>query len=120
MMCARLLAPGRDRARGPFYRAGERVFEWLLAGYRTSLAWSLRHGRFMMLLLAATIALNVPGVAIPQGFILQQDTGRLMGWIRVDISFQAMRQKVADFEILHADLAVQNDRFGGGQFFNAA
>lgn len=121
MMCARLLAPGRDRARGPFYRAGERVFEWLLAGYRTSLAWSLRHGRFMMLLLAATIALNVYlYVAIPKGFIPQQDTGRLMGWIRADqsISFQAMRQKVADFaEILHADPAVQNVTAftGGGQ-----
>ncbi len=121
MMCARLLTPGRDRARGPFYRAGERVFEWLLAGYRASLAWSLRHGRFMMLLLAATIALNVYlYVAIPKGFIPQQDTGRLMGWIRADqsISFQAMRQKVADFaEIVHADPAVQNVTAftGGGQ-----
>jgi multidrug efflux pump len=121
MMCARLLKPERERTRGRLYRASERVFQWLLHGYRVSLAWSLRHGRFMMVLLAATIALNVYlYVAIPKGFIPTQDTGRLIGWIRADqsISFQAMRQKVADFvEIVRADPAVQNVTAftGGGQ-----
>ena len=121
MMCARLLKPEHERTRGRLYRASERVFQWLLHGYRVSLAWSLRHGRFMMVLLAATIALNVYlYVAIPKGFIPTQDTGRLIGWIRADqsISFQAMRQKVADFvEIVRADPAVQNVTAftGGGQ-----
>jgi multidrug efflux pump len=103
------------------YRASERVFQGLLRGYRASLAWSLRHGRFMLVLLAATIALNAYlYVVIPKGFIPTQDTGRLMGYIRADqsISFQAMRQKVADFvDIVRADRAVQNVTAytGGGQ-----
>jgi multidrug efflux pump len=121
MMCARLLKPERERTRGALYRASERVFQGLLRGYRASLAWSLRHGRFMLVLLAATIALNAYlYVVIPKGFIPTQDTGRLMGYIRADqsISFQAMRQKVADFvDIVRADRAVQNVTAytGGGQ-----
>ncbi|MFO1205405.1 MAG: multidrug efflux RND transporter permease subunit [Burkholderiales bacterium] len=121
MMCARLLAPRDEHDHGRLYRVSERVFTWLLAGYRDSLAWSLRHGRFMMLLLAATIALNVYlYIAIPKGFIPQQDTGRLMGFIRADqsVSFQAMRQKIADLsEIVRADPAVENVTAftGGGQ-----
>jgi multidrug efflux pump len=121
MMCAPLLKPARERRPGPLFRWSERVFAALLDGYRTSLAWSLRQGRFMMVLLAATVALNVYlYVAIPKGFIPQQDTGRLMGYIRADqsISFQAMRQKVSDFvEIVRADPAVQNVTAftGGGQ-----
>ena len=48
---------------------------------------------------------------IPKGFFPQQDTGRLIGGIQADqsISFQAMRQKLAE---LHrdraADPAVEN------------
>jgi len=47
----------------------------------------------MMLILLATIALNVYlYTSIPKGFFPQQDTGRLVGFIRGDqsISFQAM------------------------------
>jgi len=124
MMCARLLEPERKRPRGQLYRASERVFERLLGSYRASLAWSLRHGRFILVLLAATIALNVYlYISVPKGFIPQQDTGRLWGSIRADqtISFQAMRQKVADFvEIVRADPAVQNvTAFTGGEQRNA-
>ncbi len=48
---------------------------------------------------------------IPKGFFPQQDTGRLIGGIQADqsISFQAMRQKLADFmTIVRADPAVEN------------
>src|SRR5207245_4335901 len=50
-------------------------------------------------------------VHIPKGFFPQQDVGRMSGSIRADqaISFQAMREKLADFvEIVKSDPAVEN------------
>ena len=65
-----------------------------------------------MLILLATVALNVfLYVIVPKGFFPQQDTGQLIGRIQADqsISFQAMRQKLADFiAIVRADPAVAN------------
>jgi len=121
MMCARLLRRQGERAHGRAYRASERVFSTLLGWYETSLAWALRHGRIMLALLAATICLNVYlYIIVPKGFFPQQDTGRLVGNIQADqsISFQAMRQKVADFvEIVRQDPDVENvvAFTGGGQ-----
>ena len=48
---------------------------------------------------------------VPKGFFPQQDTGRLIGGIQADqsISFQAMRDKLADFiDIVRADPAVES------------
>jgi multidrug efflux pump len=75
----------------------------------------------MMLILAATVGLNVYlYVKIPKGFFPQQDVGRMIGSIQADqgISFQAMRQKLADFiELVRSDPAVENvvGFTGGGQ-----
>ncbi len=92
--------------------ASERAFDWLLDHYRTSLAVALRHPRLMMLLLAATVGLNIYLYTIvPKGFFPQQDTGRIIGLIQADqsISFQAMRPKLADFiGIVRSDPAVEN------------
>jgi multidrug efflux pump len=112
MMCARMLRNEGARAHGRLYRASERVFAAVLGWYETSLAWALRHGLVMLALLAATIGLNVYlYIIVPKGFFPQQDTGRLVGNIQADqsISFQAMRQKVADFiEIVRQDPDVEN------------
>ncbi len=124
MMCARLLRdrPAGAPERGRFDRAGERVFAAVLRWYEKSLSWTLRHGPLMMLLLAATVCLNVYlYVVVPKGFFPQQDTGRLIGNIQADqsISFQAMRLKLADFiEIVRQDPAVENviGFTGGGGF----
>ena len=102
MMCARLLRPrARTRSTGRLYRASERAFDCRAARLRASRsAGRCAHGRIMLLLLAATIGLNVYlYVIVPKGFFPQQDTGRLIGSIQADqsISFQAMRQKLADF-----------------------
>jgi multidrug efflux pump len=110
MMCALLLKrPERER-HGALYRASERIFDGLLHGYEQSLAWTLRHPRSVMLVLMATLCLNVYlFVIIPYGFFPQQDTGRLIGSIQADqsISFQLMRQKLAQFvSIVHNDPAV--------------
>ncbi|MGB5082334.1 MAG: multidrug efflux RND transporter permease subunit [Burkholderiales bacterium] len=112
MMCARLLKGKAERAPGRFALASERIFRWMLAEYEASLAWALRHSRLMMLILAATIGLNVTlYVHIPKGFFPQQDVGRMIGFIQADqgISFQAMSQKLADFiEVVRSDPAVEN------------
>ena len=122
MLCAHLLKPGRREA------AGGRLARWsagllrrLKAGYRASLAWSLRHSALMLLLLGLTVALNVHLYAtIAKGFFPQQDTGRIMGSVRADqsISNQAMRQKMKDLmAIVQRDPAVATvvGFTGGGQ-----
>ncbi len=120
MMCSRLLRPDREVPRGRFYRSSERAFAAVRGGYGRSLAWVLDHGVLTMLVLVATVCLNVYlYVIVPKGFFPQQDTGRLVGFIQADqsISFQAMQKKLADFiDIVRADPAVANVvGFTGGQ-----
>ncbi len=112
MMCARMLKGPGERRPGRLFLESERVFHWMLAEYQASLTWALRHSRVMMLILAAVVGLNVTlYIAVPKGFFPQQDVGRMMGSVQADqgISFQAMREKMADFvEILRSDPAVEN------------
>jgi multidrug efflux pump len=112
MMCARLLRPKSEHRTGHVGAWSERVFARVMHGYGSSLAWGLRHGGIVMLVLLATVCLNVYlYVIIPKGFFPQQDTGRLIGGIQADqsISFQAMRQKLTDFmTIVSTDPAVEN------------
>ena len=129
MMAARLLKVAPERKPGRLFLASEHAFAWMLRGYKASLAWALSHSRLMMLILAATVVLNVSlytGVpytsfsGIPKGFFPQQDTGRISGSIQADqgISFQAMQQKLNDFmTIVRQDPAVENviGFTGGGQ-----
>ncbi|HXE22688.1 MAG TPA: efflux RND transporter permease subunit [Rhodoferax sp.] len=114
MMCARLLAPHdprQERRHGRLYRATERGFNALLAGYQRSLAWALRFAPLTLLVLLATIALNFYlYLIVPKGFFPEQDTGRMIGSIQGDqsISFQAMKQKFAQFvQIIRSDPDVQ-------------
>ena len=121
MMCSRLLKPAASYGRGRFAMRAERAVDWVRNGYGRSLAWVLDHAVLTMLVLAATIALNIYlYVVIPKGFFPQQDTSRLIGNIQADqgISFQAMQQKLRDFvSIVRADPAVENvvAFTGGGQ-----
>ncbi len=112
MLCARLLKPATGVAHGPLYRASERIFDGLLGAYRRSLGWALRHPLIVILILAATVGLNLYLYRIvPKGFFPEQDTGRLIGAIKADqsISFQAMERKLADFmRIIRTDPAVEN------------
>jgi len=124
MMCARLLKAETRRKHGRLYYASEHAFSVLLRWYQRTLAWVLKHGRIMMMLLAATVGLNAYlYIIVPKGFFPQQDTGRLIGNIQADqsISFQAMRQKLADFmEIIRKDPAVESVvGFTGGYRVNS-
>jgi multidrug efflux pump len=110
MMCALLLRSHEDRPRGRFYRGGERVFGWVARGYERSLGWALTYPGTVLAIAVLTCALTVYlFVVIPKGFFPQQDNGRLSGGVVAsqDISFQAMRQKVAQLAaIVQADPAV--------------
>src|SRR5262249_47484474 len=97
MMCARLIRRKRERQPGWLERRFGEGFDRILRGYERSLGWALAHPALIMLVLAATLGLNLfLYVAVPKGFFPQQDTGRLSGSVQADqsISFQAMRGKM--------------------------
>ncbi|MHB8483024.1 MAG: multidrug efflux RND transporter permease subunit [Nitrospiria bacterium] len=121
MMCARLLRQKTGNHQGTFDRLSDHLFRAVLHLYERTLAWALQHKQFILLVWTATVCLNIYlYVIIPKGFFPQQDTGRLMGNIQADqaISFQSMKQKLADFmEIIRKDPAVEQvvGFTGGGQ-----
>ncbi len=91
MMCAHMLK--EHSSHGWLYRTSERGFNWIIALYGRTLSKVLRHPALTLLVLLATIALNVYlFYRTPKGFFPQQDGGRLMGQIQADqdTSFQAM------------------------------
>ncbi|MEA2751087.1 MAG: multidrug efflux pump, partial [Myxococcales bacterium] len=93
MMCAYLLKPLSEQKQGRFFRACERVFDTMLAGYRRSLTWALANRGLVLIVLVMTIALNVLLVIhVPKGFFPQQDTGVIVGAVvgPQDASFAAM------------------------------
>ncbi len=145
MMCAYLLKPKKDedlgRAPAPvrrsawrrtmdgfdrhvlrrIERASGRVIDTATRGYARSLGWALAVAPLMVVILIATIVLNVwLYTIVPKGFFPQQDTGRMGGAVVADqaISFQAMRLKLQRFaDIVTADPAVVSvvAFTGGGQ-----
>jgi multidrug efflux pump len=110
MMCARLLDRPRPGSESRLSAATGRALDAVRRGYERSLAWALRHSLVTIAVLAATIGLNVYlYITIPKGFFPQQDTGRLIGWIRTDqsSSFAATREKMDRLvDIVRADPAV--------------
>ncbi len=79
MMCARLLRPPPSASRGRFApRRRARVRRDRCAATSAALAWALRHGPLVMLVLLATDRASTSTCTsiIPKGFFPQQDTGR--------------------------------------------
>jgi len=120
VMSARFLKKPSIKKQSYLSSAVERLFNGLLASYKNGLDAALRHSLITVLILFATITLNVYlYIHVPKGFFPQQDTGRISGAIQADqgISFQAMQRKLADFiRILKQDKAVDNVAgfIGGG------
>ena len=110
MLCALFLKPNPPPAGFPNQRKsfGQRV----QAFYGRTLAWTLNHNALVLMILVATVALNVVLlIAIPKGFFPTQDTGRMIGSLQADqsISFQSMSQKLTEMmSIVQHDKAVQN------------
>lgn len=78
-------------------RVSEQSFEAVRRIYARSLGWVLRHPTLMLLIFIGTVALNVSlYVSIPKGFLPEQDTGQLNGFVRGDdgASFQSMQPKI--------------------------
>jgi multidrug efflux pump len=125
MMCARLLhEPHEQKPPGRFSRWLERQFVRMQDGYARTLGVALAHPRIVLLVLLATIGLNVYlYIIVPKGFFPQQDTGRLVGGIQADqsTSFQAMKGKFSEMmRIVQADPAVESVAgFTGGRQTNS-
>jgi multidrug efflux pump len=118
MMCAYLLK--EQRAHGWMYRTSERAFTWVVDTYGRTLSVALRFHPLTLLVLLATILLNVYlFIRVPKGFFPQQDNGRLQGSVQgdQDISFQAMDTSLRQMvDIVDADPAIDtvNGFTGGG------
>jgi multidrug efflux pump len=108
MMCALWLKP-REVDDAPRRHT---FFDRILSGYEHSLAWALRHGGLVMLILFGAVCLNVVlFTLVPKGLFPTQDTGRLVGSLQADqsVSFQAMTQKLRQMiDIVQADPAVDH------------
>ncbi|HME09506.1 MAG TPA: multidrug efflux RND transporter permease subunit [Bryobacteraceae bacterium] len=118
MMCAHLLREHADH--GWFYRVTDRFFTALVNFYGRTLTTVLRFSFVTLVVLLATICLNVYlYVHVPKGFFPQQDNGRMGGSILgdQDTSFQAMDRILQQMiKIVVADPAIQtvNGFTGGG------
>ena len=123
MMCAHLLK--EVRSHGWMYRTSERGFDWVVSRYGSTLSLALRFRAITLIVLLATIGLNVYlFLKVPKGFFPQQDNGRIQGSITADqdTSFQAMDKIMLPMiNIVAADPAVDTvNGFTGGSTYNTA
>ena len=126
-MLLRAILLGKPRSEERYGRlssssSGERIFDAILAFYRITLNWVMRHQVLMLIVTLMTIGFTVATACRhgPKGrFFPQQDTGRLTGNIIADqdISSQAMSHLLTQLcTIVSADPGVDNViAFSGGQ-----
>ena len=119
-MCAFILKPAKKEGHGIFYRWSESGFDNLLAGYRRTLTWSLRHPLLVVFSLVLTLVFNVVLVVrVQKGLFPIQDTGTIFGGFQgaQDASFLAMRTSLLEIErVVQTDPAVSTVAgFTGGQ-----
>ncbi len=96
MMCAHILPAKTDRKPGRMYVASERVYENIIAFYRRTLQWVLKHQFATLLVALATLGLTLLlYVIVPKGFFPVQDTGVIQGISEAqqNISFSAMAER---------------------------
>jgi hydrophobe/amphiphile efflux-1 (HAE1) family protein len=90
VLCSKFLKSAREQHKGRLNKAAERGFDAVLRAYDRGLSFVFRHQRATLvttlLLAVATIYLYV---AIPKGFVPEQDTGLFFGLVetRQDSSF---------------------------------
>jgi HAE1 family hydrophobic/amphiphilic exporter-1 len=111
MMCARFLKPESEIKHGRLYTVTERAFERLLALYRVTLDWSLKHHRVTFATFLATIAgTGLLYVVVAKDFLPSEDSGRLFAFTEgaQDTSFDSMfRLQSQVAAIVAADPAVR-------------
>ena len=111
MLCARILsAPKHGAAAGLFARLSDAFVDGLLAAYRVSLDFVLRHRFIALLLTFATGYIAVSLYAsIPKGFFPEEDTSFLRGITeaQADTSFREMSaRQIAVSHLIESDPAV--------------
>ncbi len=119
-MCSRVLRAEKDIQHGRLYQWSERIFDFILSCYRSSLIWVLDHPALVFVVFLATLGVNVYLIArVPKGFFPQQDTGAVAGGMQgpQDTSFYAMRETVQRaVSVIKSDPGVENVMaFTGGQ-----
>lgn len=125
MLAARLMTPGlghggrHDPISRVLFAGSARAFDWLQRTYARQLDWALRHRGPVLALLLGAVVLNGYCIAIaPKGFLPQQDTGSMVGGLRVDqsLSFAEISDKLTRIEaIVRSDPAVATVvAFAGG------
>jgi multidrug efflux pump len=125
MMAALILPRKAVVEHGRLYWATEAAFDAMLAFYRRTLRVALRHPLMTVVTLIATVGLNyyLFRYEISYGLFPVQDTGLMIGSIQGDqsISFQAMKQKLAQLQtIVQDDPAVASIvGFTGGRQTNS-
>jgi hydrophobe/amphiphile efflux-1 (HAE1) family protein len=96
VMAAVFLKRKEEQRHGRLYRASERAFDLMLAGYRRSLDVALRHRFVTLCVFLMTVALSgYLFVVIPKGFFPIQDIGLIVGTSEAaqDISFKEMERR---------------------------
>jgi multidrug efflux pump len=101
MLCAYFIGRPSTGDRQPWWsRVSERAFDRMARVYERGLRWALDSGPIMLVILAATIALNgYLFFIVPKGFFPQQDTGLLSGGMQMDqsTSFQVSQSRLKRF-----------------------
>ena len=101
MLCAYFIGrPSTGERQTRISRLAERGFEGMARVYERALRWALDSGPIMLVILIATIVLNVYlFIVVPKGFFPQQDTGLLAGGMQMDqsTSFQVSQSRLKRF-----------------------
>ena len=113
MLCAYFIGRPSHGAKQPWWsRAAERSFDFMARVYERGLRWALDSGPIMLVILAATIVLNIYLFAIvPKALFPQQDTGLFQGGMQMDqsSSFQVSQSRMKRYvNIVGKDPAVDS------------
>ncbi|XBS68755.1 MdtB/MuxB family multidrug efflux RND transporter permease subunit [Acerihabitans sp. KWT182] len=112
LMCARMLNVESLRGQNRFTRAGERLFERLVAGYGRALGKVLRHPwQTLSVTLSMLVLTILLYLIIPKGFFPVQDNGVIQGTVQAaqSVSFGNMAQRQQDVvSIVMRDPAVES------------
>ncbi len=120
MLSSRFLRPEKERAHGRLYERTEEAYDWLLARYRTSLDWTMRHrGVSMVFSLIVLVLTGVLFKLVPTGFIPNQDTGQINVTTEAaqGTSFESMvrrQQQVANIVRRDTNIAAMMSSVGSG------
>ena len=119
MLCSRFLRPVDHSKQSRFYKASERVFDRVLAGYDWSLKKVMKYHLttmiFSAVLLIATVGLFT---LVPKGFIPSEDTSQIIGVTQAaqDASFNELsRHQKQVVDVIRQDPNVEavNSNIGG-------